>query len=97
MAMKEGFGKSRCTSCPNNWRKMCIRDSVVLLYDQDGSLVGGVDSDGDLRAQQIILAPDPGDVYKRQVSVVLFHELYQIGIWLVTLTLHCGMLCLCRT
>ena len=28
---------------------------------------------------------------KLTVSVVLFHELYQIGIWLVTLTLHCGM------
>lgn len=42
--------------------------NVVLLYGQDGSLVGGVDSDGDLRAQQIILAPDPGNGELGEVS-----------------------------
>ena len=36
--------------------------NVVLLYDQDGNIVGGVDADGNLKAQQIILAdvPDTG-------------------------------------
>ena len=36
--------------------------NVVLLYDQDGKIVGGTDADGALKAQQIILAdvPDGG-------------------------------------
>ena len=38
--------------------------NVVLLYDQDGHIVGGIDADGSLRAQQIILAevPDNGNI-----------------------------------
>lgn len=38
--------------------------NVVLLYDQDGSIVGGVDDEGGLQAQQIILAkvPDTGNI-----------------------------------
>lgn len=36
--------------------------NVVLLYDQNGNIVGGQDEDGNLKAQQIILAdvPDTG-------------------------------------
>ncbi len=33
--------------------------NVVLLFDQDGNIVGGVDSEGSLTAQQIILAEVP--------------------------------------
>jgi len=33
--------------------------NVVLLYDQDGHIVGGVDAEGNLKAQQIILADVP--------------------------------------
>ena len=33
--------------------------NVVLLYDQDGKIVGGVDEDGALVANQIILADIP--------------------------------------
>lgn len=38
--------------------------NVVLLYDQDGNNVGGIDADGNLKAQQIILAevPDNGNI-----------------------------------
>ena len=35
--------------------------NVVLLYDQDGNIVGGVNADGDIVAHQIILAPDPAE------------------------------------
>lgn len=33
--------------------------NVVLLYDQDGNIVGGTDAGGNLKAQQIILADVP--------------------------------------
>ena len=33
--------------------------NVVLLYDQDGNIVGGADEEGNLKAQQIILADVP--------------------------------------
>ncbi|MDE6426594.1 MAG: M60 family metallopeptidase [Ruminococcus sp.] len=38
--------------------------NVVLLYDENGKVVGGRDSDGDLASQQIILAdvPDKGNI-----------------------------------
>lgn len=35
--------------------------NVVLLYDQDGNIVGGIDTDGNLKAQQIILADVPAE------------------------------------
>lgn len=35
--------------------------NVVLLYDENGQIVGGNDSEGNLNAEQIILAPNPGD------------------------------------
>ncbi len=42
--------------------------NVVILYDQNGEIVGGVDEEGNLVAQQIILAdvPEEGDI--RNVS-----------------------------
>ena len=43
---------------------MSIKDpayNVVLLYDENGQIVGGNDSEGNLNAEQIILAPNPGD------------------------------------
>lgn len=42
--------------------------NVVLLYDQDGNLVGGTDAEGNLRARQIILAPDPENGELGEVS-----------------------------
>ena len=42
--------------------------NVVLLYDEDGNIVGGVDAEGTLTAQQIILAPDPEDGQFGEVS-----------------------------
>lgn len=38
--------------------------NVVLLYDQDGNIVGGTNTDGSLKAQQIILAdvPETGNI-----------------------------------
>ena len=42
--------------------------NVVLLYDQDGNIVGGLDEEGSLVAQQIILAPDPGNGQLGEVS-----------------------------
>ena len=35
--------------------------NVVLLYDENGQIIGGADSEGNLNAEQIILAPNPGD------------------------------------
>lgn len=35
--------------------------NVVVLYDENGEIVGGIDSEGSINAQSIILAPDPGD------------------------------------
>lgn len=42
--------------------------NVVLLYDQDGNIVGGVNADGDIVAHQIILAPDPAEGQLGEVS-----------------------------
>lgn len=42
--------------------------NVVLLYDEEGNIVGGTDSEGALVAEQIILAPDPGDALLGDVS-----------------------------
>ena len=38
--------------------------NVVILYDQDGNIVGGVNEDGSLQSQQVILAdvPDAGAI-----------------------------------
>ena len=38
--------------------------NVVLLYDQEGNIVGGANEDGSLKAQQIILAdvPEEGEI-----------------------------------
>ena len=38
--------------------------NAVLLYDQDGRIVGGVDAQGNLKASQVILAdvPAEGDI-----------------------------------
>ena len=35
--------------------------NVVILYDQDGNIVGGLDENGALKAQQIILAETPAE------------------------------------
>ena len=35
--------------------------NVVMLYDAQGNVVGGVDENGNVVANQIILAPNPGD------------------------------------
>lgn len=42
--------------------------NVVMLYDQDGNLVGGVDASGNLAANQIILADVPDDGVIQNVS-----------------------------
>lgn len=42
--------------------------NVVVLYDQDGNIVGGTNDEGELTAQQIILAPDPGNALLGEVS-----------------------------
>lgn len=42
--------------------------NVVLLYDQDGNVVGGVDAEGSIVAHQIILAPDPKEGQLGEVS-----------------------------
>ncbi len=38
--------------------------NVVILYDQDGNIVGGIDSEGALKAYQIVMAdvPENGDI-----------------------------------
>ena len=41
---------------------------MVLLYDENGNIVGGTDQEGALTAQQIILAPDPGDALLGETS-----------------------------
>ena len=42
--------------------------NVVLLYDADGNIVGGVDEEGSIVASQIILAPDPENGRLGEVS-----------------------------
>ena len=42
--------------------------NVVVLYDADGNVVGGADTAGNLVANQIILAPDPGDAMLGETS-----------------------------
>ena len=42
--------------------------NVVVLYDQNGTIVGGTNDAGELIAQQIILAPDPGNALLGEVS-----------------------------
>ncbi|MCH5203952.1 MAG: M60 family metallopeptidase [Oscillospiraceae bacterium] len=42
--------------------------NVVMLFDENGNIVGGVTSDGQLKAQQIILADDPADGLIQNVS-----------------------------
>lgn len=42
--------------------------NVVLLYDQNSSIVGGVDEEGSVVASQIILAPDPENGQLGEVS-----------------------------
>lgn len=42
--------------------------NVVLLYDEKGNIVGGTDQTGVLKAQQIILAPNPGDALLGETS-----------------------------
>lgn len=42
--------------------------NVVVLYDQDGNVVGGVNADGSTVASQIIMAPQPGDAMLGDVS-----------------------------
>lgn len=41
---------------------------MVVLYDQDGNVVGGVNADGSTVASQIIMAPEPGDAMLGDVS-----------------------------
>ena len=42
--------------------------NVVVLYDEQGRIVGGENEAGELIAQQVILAPDPGDAQLGEVS-----------------------------
>lgn len=42
--------------------------NVVVLYDQDGNIVGGTNDAGEVASQQIILAPDPGNALLGEVS-----------------------------
>ena len=42
--------------------------NVVLLYDEEGSIVGGLDEEGSIVASQIILAPDPENGLLGEVS-----------------------------
>lgn len=42
--------------------------NVVMLYDQDGNIVGGVNEAGELKAQQIILADVPAEGKIQNVS-----------------------------
>lgn len=42
--------------------------NVVLLYDENGNIVGGLDEDGSIVASQIILAPDPENGLLGEVS-----------------------------
>lgn len=35
--------------------------NVVVLYDENGKIVGGLDDEGSINAESIILAPNPGD------------------------------------
>lgn len=42
--------------------------NVVALYDENGKIVGGIDSTGALVAHQIILAPDPKDAMLGETS-----------------------------
>lgn len=42
--------------------------NVVMLFDQDGNVVGSVSEDGSLNAQQIILADDPAEGLITNVS-----------------------------
>lgn len=42
--------------------------NVVVLYDENGNIVGGTNDSGELVSQQIILAPDPGDALLGETS-----------------------------
>ncbi len=42
--------------------------NVVVLYDENGDIVGGIDAEGSLKASQIILAPDPGNAMLGETS-----------------------------
>lgn len=42
--------------------------NVVMLFDQDGNVVGSISEDGSLNAAQIILADDPGSGFIQNVS-----------------------------
>lgn len=42
--------------------------NVVLLFDENGDIVGGVDDEGSLIGQQIVLAPDPENGELGEVS-----------------------------
>ncbi len=42
--------------------------NVVVLYDEKGDIVGGTDTEGNLKASQIILAPDPGNAMLGETS-----------------------------
>ena len=42
--------------------------NVVVLYDENGNVVGGVNADGSTVASQIIMAPEPGDAMLGDVS-----------------------------
>ncbi len=42
--------------------------NVVMLYDAQGNVVGGTDEDGNVVANQIILAPNPGDALLGETS-----------------------------
>ena len=41
---------------------------MVVLYDAEGNVVGGVDDDGAIVARQVIFAPDPGDAMLGETS-----------------------------
>lgn len=40
----------------------------IILFDQNGNIVGGVNENGEIQAEQIILAPNPGNALLGEVS-----------------------------
>ena len=52
--------------------------NVVVLYDENGNVVGGVNADGSTVASQIIMAPEPGDLASMKLPKQVRAELYRV-------------------